>query len=92
MENAFFFLTGFDGDPAWPNAGETLVLNPNGCWTKLMKQETSYGPKLFPPDRQPDSDPAYGSDHGQRDLPTDFQMQIKLYVSLLFRILASPIM
>lgn len=92
MKNVFFSLTGFYGNPAWTHAGETLVLNPFGCWTKLMEQENSYWPKFFPQDCQPDSDPAFGSGHGQRDLPIGFQMQTELYVSLLFCILAFPIM
>lgn len=35
-----------------------------------------------PPDCQPNPDPHFGAGHGQRDLPTDCQVQTKLQVSM----------
>ncbi len=37
---------------------------------------------FLPPDGQPYLDPDFGANHGQCALPADFQVQIKLHVSL----------
>lgn len=61
-----------------------MILVPTCCWHELIEQDLKERLAFFPPDCQPYLDPDFGANHGQCDLPADFQVQIKLHVSFLY--------